>query len=142
MLKLAKLIVVTCIDTRVDIEELLDIEPGSAHIIRNAGGIVTDDTIRTIILSMLKAHSFRVLIVGHTKCGIHNLNEEKLRDDLIKKFGTDTIVPVRFFSYENVEENVKHQMERVISHSWIPKSTIVRGFVHDITNHSAKEVKV
>src|SRR3970040_1262406 len=127
-----KLAFVTCMDARMTVSQLLGLKTGEAHIIRNAGGIVTEDALRSLIISHHLLGTQEVLIINHTDCGMLTFKDEELRQRLEKETGTAVVAPVHFHAFGEVEENVRRQIERVRSHPWIPKHISVRGFVYDV----------
>ena len=137
-----KLIVVTCMDTRIDPYTLFGLKAGEAHILRNAGGIVTEDTMRSIVLSMQLLGTNQVMIIEHTKCGLLGLNNKKLRADLINKFKTDVVTPEQFFGSDDLKENIQNQVKKVRNHSWIPKNAVIKGFILNSNTGALSEIKV
>lgn len=135
-----KLIILTCMDARIDLVAQLGVNPGDAHILRNAGGIVTDDMIRSILLSIHALGTNQIMVINHTDCGVKGLYDRNFRDNLIKQFGTDTVAPSQFYGFSNLETNVKEQVQKILSHPWIPKGTIVEGFIADVA--SGRIIKV
>jgi carbonic anhydrase len=114
-----QLAVLTCMDTRLSIRTL-GLTTGDAHIIRNAGGIVTDDSLRS-------------LLVSHYLLGTQEIIQDRT--------GTAAIAPAFFFAFQNIEENVRHQLQKLHTHPWIPKEVSVRGFVYDVSNGRLREIK-
>ncbi len=135
-----KLAIVACMDARLTIEPMLGLKTGEAHIIRNAGGIVTDDALRSLIISQRLLGTQEFMIINHTECGMLTFKDEDLRERLRWETGTDTAAPETFGAFGNVEENVRRQILRLRSHPWIPREIPVRGFVYDV--HSGKLTEV
>lgn len=135
-----KLAIVACMDARLTVEQFLGLKTGEAHIIRNAGGIVTEDTLRSLIISHHLLGTEEFIIINHTDCGMLTFKDEKLRAQLEESTGTATVAPAHFHAFENVEENVRKQVQRVLSHPWIPKHIPVRGFVYDVKTGRLHEV--
>lgn len=135
-----KLAVVACMDARLTIEQFLGLKTGEAHIIRNAGGIVTDDALRSLILSHHLLGTQEFMVINHTDCGMLTFRDE----DLLAKLETDTgaapTVPSRFFAFSDLEKNVRQQVRRIQSHPWIPKQVSVRGFIYDVKTGQLQEV--
>ena len=136
-----KLAIVACMDARLTVEPMLGLKTGDAHIIRNAGGLVTEDALRSLVISQQLLGTEEVLIINHTDCGMLTFKDDDLRRKLIAQAGTDTIAPAQFHAFPDVEENVRLQIQKVVSHPWIPKSIPVRGFVYDVKSGQLKEVK-
>src|SRR5213596_2595566 len=134
-----KLAVLTCMDTRLSIRTL-GLKTGDAHIIRNAGGIVTEDALRSLIISHHLLGTQEFIIINHTDCGMLTFKDEDLRSKLQKQTGTAAVSPVAFHAFSNLEENVRQQIQKVRSHPWLPKQISVRGFVYDVKTGRLREV--
>ena len=135
-----KLAVLTCMDTRLSIRTL-GLKTGDAHIIRNAGGIVTEDSLRSLIVSHHLLDTQEFIIINHTDCGLLKVQEYELRARLAEKMGVVASEPAHFYAFDDLEANVRQQMHRVKSHPWIPKHIPVRGFVYDVKTGRLKEVE-
>jgi len=135
-----RLAVVTCMDCRLHVSKLLGLELGDAHIIRNAGGIVTDDVLRSLIISYHIAGTREFMIINNTKCGMLTFKDEELEARLQKETGKAPVVPARFFAFTDLEENVRQQICKVRSHPWLPEGIPVRGFIYDVDRGRLSEV--
>ena len=135
-----KLAVVACMDARLTVEEVLGLKTGDAHIIRNAGGIVTEDTIRSLIISHHLLGTQEFLLIHHTDCGMLTFKDEELRAKLQKQTGTATVAPVHFHSFSDLEEDLQQQIQKLKSHPWIPEHIPVRGFIFDVKTGVLHEV--
>ena len=135
-----KLAVLACMDYRILVEEVLNLKTGDANIIRNAGGIVTEDAIRSLLVSTHLLGVEEVMIINHTECGMLNFKDEDLINRLQYLSGTATVSPGHFYTFTNLQENVIRQIQRVKSHPWIPKNLMVRGFVYNVKNGKLTEV--
>ncbi|MCH7887071.1 MAG: carbonic anhydrase [Candidatus Marinimicrobia bacterium] len=135
-----KLAVVACMDARVTVEEVLGLKTGDAHIIRNAGGIVTEDTVRSLIISHHLLGTQEFLLIHHTDCGMLTFKDEELRAKLQQQTGTATVAPVHFHAFSDLEEDVRQQIQKLKSHPWIPKHIPVRGFIFDVKTGKLHEV--
>ncbi|MDA2913229.1 carbonic anhydrase [Acidobacteriia bacterium AH_259_A11_L15] len=135
-----KLAVVACMDARLTIEPMLGLKTGDAHIIRNAGGLVTEDALRSLIISHHLLGTQEFVIINHTDCGMLTFEDEELRARLQQQTGSSADVPAQFYAFGDVEENVRRQVEKVRSHPWIPPGIPVRGFVYDVKKGRLKEV--
>jgi carbonic anhydrase len=133
--------VLACMDSRILFERCLGLKPGDAHMIRNAGGIATDDAIRSLIVSHHLLETQEFIIINHTDCGLLKVREEELKHKLTAKMGTPAGAPEHFHAFDDLEENVRRQVQRVKSHPWIPKHIPVRGFVYDVKTGKLSEVK-
>ncbi|HZU42668.1 MAG TPA: carbonic anhydrase [Terriglobales bacterium] len=137
-----KLAVLACMDTRLTVEQMLGLNTGDAHIIRNAGGIATDDALRSLIISHHLLGTEEFIVINHTKCGMLQFNDDELRTRLEKTSGKSSAVPARFYGFKDLEQNVREQIERIRSHPWIPSHISVRGFIYDVKTGRLQEVTV
>ena len=135
-----KLAVVACMDARLTVEPMLGLKTGDAHIIRNAGGIVTEDAVRSLLISHHLLWTQEFIIINHTDCGMLTFQDEELCAKLQQLSGTATVAPVHFHAFGNLEENVRQQVQRVKSHPWVPKNIPVRGFIYDVRTGKLTEV--
>jgi carbonic anhydrase len=135
-----KLAVLTCMDTRLSIRTL-GLKTGDAHIIRNAGGIVTDDSIRSLLVSHHLLGTEEFMIINHTDCGLMQTSEQDLRTRIQSRSGTAAIAPAFFYAFQNIDENVRHQLQKLRTHPWIPASVAIRGFVYDVASGRLREIK-
>jgi len=135
-----KLAVLTCMDTRLSISTL-GLKTGDAHIIRNAGGIVTDDSLRSLVVSHYLLGTEEFMVINHTDCGLMHATEEDLRTRIQNRTGTAAVAPAFFYAFKNVDENVRHQLQKLRTHPWIPEKVAIRGFVYDVTTGQLREIK-
>src|ERR1700720_2137583 len=135
-----KLAVLTCMDTRLSIRTL-GLKTGDAHIIRNAGGIVTEDSLRSLVVSHYLLGTEEFMVVNHTDCGLMLTTEHELRTRIQNRAGTEAISPSFFYAFQNIDENVRHQLQKLRTHPWIPKEITVRGFVYDVMSGRLREIK-
>ena len=135
-----KLAILTCMDTRLSIRTL-GLKTGDAHIIRNAGGIVTDDSLRSLLISHHLLGTEEFMVINHTDCGLMHATEQDLRTRIQNRAGTAAIAPAFFYAFQNIDENVRHQLQKLRTHPWIPKSIAIRGFVYDVSTGLLREIK-
>jgi carbonic anhydrase len=135
-----KLAVLTCMDTRLSIRTL-GLTTGDAHIIRNAGGFVTDDSLRSLLISHYLLETEEIMVINHTDCGLMHTSEEDLRTRIQNRTGTAAIAPAFFFAFRNIEENVRHQLQKLHTHPWISRQISARGFVYDVSSGRLREIK-
>lgn len=135
-----RLAVLTCMDTRLSVRTL-GLKPADAHIIRNAGGIVTDDSLRSLLVSHYLLGTQEFMVINHTDCGLMHTTEQDLRTRIENLSGTAAIAPAFFFAFQNIEENVHHQLQKLRTHPWIPKEISIRGFVYDVTTGRLREIR-
>ena len=134
-----RLAIVTCMDTRLT-HRTLGLTDGDAHIIRNAGGLVTDDVVRSLLVSIHVLGTEAVMIVNHTDCGQMLFEDESLRARLESGSGTSSPTPAHFLNFANLEKNVWRQIHKLRGHPWIPKEIPVRGFIFDVESGRLREV--
>jgi carbonic anhydrase len=135
-----KLAVVACMDARLTVEPALGLQAGDAHIIRNAGGIVTEDVIRSLLISHYLLGTEEWMIINHTDCGMLTFRDEELVARLRREWETTAVAPLHFHAFRDVEDNVRQQLEKVHSHPWVPSEIPVRGFVYDVTTGALHEI--
>jgi carbonic anhydrase len=135
-----KLAIVACMDARLTIEPMLGLGTGGAHIIRNAGGIVSEDALRSLIISHYLLGTQEFIVINHTDCGMLTFRDEELRDRLQELSNTAAVVPAHFHAFKDLEENVRQQVQKIKSHPWAPKNVPVRGFVFDVKTGRLEEV--
>jgi carbonic anhydrase len=135
-----KLAVVACMDARLTIEPMLGLKTGDAHIIRNAGGVVTEDALRSLLISHYLLGTQEFMIINHTDCGMLTFKDEDLRQRLQKSSGTAAIVPPAFHSFSNGEQHVREQIQKLRSHPWVPAGILVRGFLFDVKTGRLREI--
>jgi len=125
------LVVVTCMDSRLDVFRMLDLEIGDAHILRNAGGRVTEDTLRSLVLSMHLMHTRSVFVIHHTSCGLHRLTNEALHSRVRAATGQDA-THLDFLPFDDLAISVSEDVERVRSLPLLPEGISVTGAVYDV----------
>lgn len=135
-----KLAVVACMDARLNIEEVLGLKTGEAHIIRNAGGIVTEDVVRSLIISHHLLGTQEFILIHHTDCGMMNFKDEEFQAKLQQQTGTASVAPACFHTFSDLAENVRQQIQKIRSHPWLPQHIEVRGFIFDVKTGRLNEV--
>ena len=134
-----KLAVVACMDARLDVASALGLEPGDAHVIRNAGGVVTDDAIRSLAISQRKLGTREIVLVHHTKCGMLGLSEDDFRREVHADTGLRPTWPVEAF--DDLDASVRESLARIAASPFIPHKDSVRGFVYDVDTGRLREVR-
>ncbi len=134
-----KLAIVACMDARLTVEAALGLKTGDAHIIRNAGGIVTEDALRSLIISHHLLGTQEFVVINHTDCGMLTFEDAELRRRLRDESGAMPFAPIAFHAFSDVEANVREQLLKVRSHPWVPRSIPVRGFVYDVKSGRLRE---
>ncbi|HWB69898.1 MAG TPA: carbonic anhydrase [Solirubrobacterales bacterium] len=135
-----RLAVVTCMDSRLDVFAALGIGEGEAHVLRNAGGVITDDVIRSLALSQRKLGTREVMLIHHTDCGLEKVSDDGFRAELQEATGVAPAFAIESFS--DVEQDVRQSIRRVRRSTFIPHREAVRGFVYDVDTHRLREVVV
>jgi carbonic anhydrase len=128
------LAVLTCMDSRLDLFGALGLDLGQAHLIRNAGGLASDDAIRSLLLSQQLLATTSVMVIHHTRC-----EEDVLQSDLARRFGEP--LPFVLGAYDDVDESVREAV-RTLRHSPFILGTEIRGFVFNVDDGDLREVPV
>ena len=124
-----RLAVLACMDSRLTVEEILDLRTGDAHIIRNAGGLATDDAIRSLVISQTLLGTEEVLVIEHTDCGMLTFEDAVVRADLANRTGASVDLPLLPFS--DLEQNLKKQVELIRSHPWV-QDVPIHGLIYEV----------
>lgn len=130
--------ILTCMDSRIRVFEIFGLQQGEAHVLRNAGGVVTDDMIRSLALSQRKLGTREVLLVHHTNCGLQLVTEDEFKDELEQDSGLRPTWSVEAF--REVKDSVRGSMNRVRHSAFLPHRDQVRGFVYDVHTGELTEV--
>jgi carbonic anhydrase len=133
-----ELAVVACMDSRLDIFRILGLGEGEAHIIRNAGGVVTDDALRSLIISQRKLGTKEVVLIHHTDCGMLTFEDETFREQLAAEVGEKPAFA--FHTFPDLAQDVRDGIERVRTCPFIPHRDKVRGFVFDVVTGKLEEI--
>jgi carbonic anhydrase len=134
---LTGLAILACMDARLDVEEALGLRTGDAHIIRNAGGLATDDAIRSLIVSQQLLGTDEIVVIGHTGCGLLGIDEQGLRDHL--RASSSRSLDISFGSFPDLEASIREQVDRLRTHAWL-KRVPVHGLVFDVATGALREV--
>jgi carbonic anhydrase len=134
-----RLAVVACMDSRMDIFQMLGLQHGEAHVIRNAGGVITDDVIRSLCLSQRYLQTREIVLVHHTDCGLQLVTEDQLKSELEAELGVKPWWSVEAFS--DPYADTRQSMERLRLTPFIPHKDDVRGFVYDVDTGRLNEVE-
>ncbi len=133
-----RMAVVTCMDSRMDIFALLGLGHGEAHVIRNAGGVITDDVIRSLCLSQRYLGTREIVLVHHTNCGLQMVSEDGLKAEIEAEIGIKPWWAVE--SFDDPYVDVLQSMKRLELTPFIPHKDHVRGFVYDVSTGRINEV--
>lgn len=133
-----KVAVVACMDARLNPYGLLGLTEGDSHVIRNAGGVVTDDVLRSLAISQRLLGTVEIVLIHHTDCGMLTFRD----DDFKAQIEDDTGMRPRWSpeSFTDPEEDVRQSLARVKSDPFLPHATVVRGFVYDVKDGALREV--
>lgn len=135
-----QLAIVTCMDSRLDVFAALGLGPGEAHVLRNAGGIITDDVIRSLAISQRRLGTREVMLIHHTDCGMQKITDDGFRMELQETTGLAPTFAIE--SFKDVEADVRQSIRRVRSSPFLLHRDVVRGFVYDVDSHRLREVEV
>jgi carbonic anhydrase len=133
-----KVAVVACMDARLDLFGILGLRPGDAHLIRNAGGVATDDVIRSLAISQRKLGTREVVLVHHTDCGMLTFTEDEFRRELLDETGIKPAWVAEAFT--DLDADVRSSIARIRSSPFLPHRDAVRGFVYEVETGSLREV--
>ena len=126
--------VLACMDARLDVHKILGLQEGDAHVIRNAGGVATDDAIRSIVISQRLLGTNEVILIHHTDCGMLTFKD----DDVKRQIQTETGIRPSFAleAFPDLEEDVRQSIERIKASPFVRNKSSIRGFVYDV--HTGK----
>jgi carbonic anhydrase len=131
--------VVTCMDARLDPAKHLGLDEGDAHVIRNAGGLVSDDALRSLVISHWLLGTQEALVIGHTDCGMLTFTNDVLHEKLADETGEDAS-NVDFLPFPDVDESVRASVRRVRESPLLPAGFDAAGFVYDVRTGRLREV--
>ena len=132
-----KLAVLACMDARLTVEQVLGLRTGEAHIIRNAGGLATDDAIRSLVISQHLLGTEEVLVIEHTGCGMLTFDDDHVREHIAQTTGEDVDLPLHAFP--DLETNLRAQVDRIRADPWI-KDVPVTGVVYEVESGRLSKV--
>jgi carbonic anhydrase len=130
--------VVACMDARLDVHKILGLEEGDAHIIRNAGGVITDDEIRSLTISQRLLGTREVILIHHTDCGMLTFSDDELKAQIHEDVGLKPHFSMESFS--DLEEDVRQSVARIQTSPFIPHKESVRGFIYEVETGRLREV--
>jgi carbonic anhydrase len=133
-----KVAVVACMDARLNPYALLGLEEGDAHVIRNAGGVITDDEIRSLAISQNLLGTEEIVLIHHTDCGMLTFTDDEFAAKLEEKTGSRPDWPAGTFS--DLDEDVRKSIGQIKDSPFIPKKDSVRGFVYEVETGRLREV--
>ncbi|MDX6594005.1 MAG: carbonic anhydrase [Gaiellales bacterium] len=130
--------VVACMDARLDPARVLGFEEGDAHVIRNAGGVVTDDEIRSLSISQHLLGTEEIILIHHTDCGMLTFNDEQFASQLESETGERPNWEAR--SFTSIEDDVRDNLQRIKDSPFVPRTDSVRGFIYEVETGKLREV--
>ena len=130
--------VVACMDARLDVHAMLGLELGDAHVIRNAGGVITDDEIRSLLISQRLLGTTEVILIHHTGCGMLTFSDDEVADQIESETGVRPPFPLE--SFPDLDGNVRDSIEKIKTNPLIPHKDSVRGFVYEVETGRLREV--
>src|SRR3954468_17220763 len=133
-----KLAVVACMDARLDVHAILGLEPGDAHVIRNAGGVVTDDEVRSLAISQRLLGTEEIILIHHTDCGMLTFTDDAFKRSIQDETGLKPEWAAE--SFPDLDEDVRQSLARIQASPFIPHKESVRGFVYEVETGRLREV--
>ena len=134
-----KVAIVTCMDSRLHVAPALGLALGDAHILRNAGGRVTEDMIRSLVISQQQMGTREIVVLHHTDCGAQTFNNEDFQEHLKSELGVD-VSGQDFLPFQDIDESVREDMKLLRECPLIPDDVIISGAVYDVDTGSMREI--
>ncbi|MEA2209570.1 MAG: carbonic anhydrase [Solirubrobacteraceae bacterium] len=133
-----RLAIVTCMDSRLDVFAALGLAGGEAHVLRNAGGVITDDVIRSLAVSQRRLGTREVMLIHHSDCGMQKVTDDGFRAELQEATGVAPAFAIE--SFVDVDADVRQSLQRVRNSPFVAHRDHVRGFVYDVDTHALREI--
>jgi carbonic anhydrase len=133
-----KVAVIACMDARLDVHRILGLDEGDAHVIRNAGGVVTDDEIRSLAISQRLLGTEEIVLIHHTDCGMLTFEDDDFRRQIQDETGIKPQWPAEAFS--DLDEDVRQSIARIEASPFVTRKDSIRGFVYDVGTGKLREV--
>jgi carbonic anhydrase len=130
--------VVACMDARLDVHKILGLKEGDAHVIRNAGGVITDDEIRSLTISQRLLGTREIILIHHTDCGMLTFSDDELKAQIHEDVGLKPHFSME--SFLDLEEDVRQSIARIQASPFIPHKQSVRGFIYEVETGRLREV--
>ena len=134
-----KLAVVACMDARLDVHGLLGLELGDAHVIRNAGGVVSDDALRSLVISQRLLGTEEIILIHHTDCGMLTFRDDDVKDGIMADTGLRPSFALEAFG--DLDDDVRQSIGRIRANPFVPSKDQIRGFVYDCATGRLNEVE-
>lgn len=133
-----KVAIVACMDARLNVYSALGLHEGEGHIIRNAGGVITDDAIRSLAISQRLLGTEEIILIHHTDCGMLTITDDEFKRSIHDDVGIEPQWAAESFS--DLDENVRQSIARITASPFLPHRDRVRGFVYDVNTGALREV--
>jgi carbonic anhydrase len=130
--------VVACMDARLDVHKILGLEEGDAHAIRNAGGVVSEDVLRSLMISQRLLGTREIILLHHTDCGMLTFTDDDLKRQVQQDVGIKP--PFALEAFSDIEQDVRQSMARIKASPFIPHKDSLRGFIYDVRTGRVREV--
>lgn len=134
-----KIAIIACMDARLETGAMLGLEEGDAHVIRNAGGVVSEDVIRSLTISQRLLGTREIMLIHHTDCGMLTFTDAELGESIRKETGIRP--PFALDAFTDPEDDIRQSIERINASPFIPHKDIIRGFVYEVETGGLREVK-
>jgi carbonic anhydrase len=132
------LAVVACMDARLNVYALLGLQEGQAHVIRNAGGVVSDDALRSLVISQRLLGTSEIILIHHTDCGMLTFTDDQVKADIEADTGLRPHFALEAFS--DLERDIRQSIARIKANPFVPNKDSVRGFIYDVHTGQLQEV--
>ena len=133
-----KVAVLACMDARLDPAKVLGLDEGDAHVIRNAGGVVSEDSVRSLVISQRLLGTEEIVLIHHTDCGMLTFDDNSVKDQIEADTGLRPSFALEAFP--DVDADVRQSIARIQANPFIPKKDQVRGFVYEVETGKLREV--
>lgn len=135
-----KLAVVACMDARLDVHKILGLDEGDAHVIRNAGGVISEDAVRSLVISQRLLGTEEIILIHHTDCGMLTFKDDEVKQQIEAETGIRP--PFALEAFSNLEEDVRQSISRLEANPFLKHKSSIRGFVYDVHSGRLNEVQV
>jgi carbonic anhydrase len=132
------LAVVACMDARLDVWRILGLTEGDAHVIRNAGGVVTDDVVRSLMISQRLLGTTDIVLIHHTDCGMLTFTDDEVKRQVEQDVGIRP--PFSLEAFEDLDVDVRQSIARIRASPFVPNTTNIRGLVYEVETGTLREV--
>ena len=134
-----KVAIVTCMDSRLHVAPALGLALGDAHILRNAGGRVTEDMLRSLVISQQQLGTREIVVLHHTDCGAQTFQNKDFQEHLKRELGVD-VSDQDFLPFQDIDESVREDMKLLQESPLIPDDVIISGAVYDVDTGSMRQI--